>query len=268
LIGGYQLAGLEVLSREGALDILSCLGAAGGLGFSELKPLTKTAKTLSSRLKELSEAGLIAKDRRVYTITESGRDVLKLARELERRIGGEAKSPIRVDQLSRVCVEAYREYLRGYVEALSRHFGGRLVSVVVFGSVARGRARVNEGDIDVLVIVEDWRAEAWERLEELAGVEEELRKGGLSRLLAKRGIWPVLQNYPLSREEAGVFQRIYLDMVFEAIVLYDLDGFFESLMDRLRRRLAELGSRRVQLPDGSWYWVLKPDLKFGEDVTI
>ena len=109
------MAGIEVLSREGALDILSCLGAAGGLGFSELKPLTKTAKTLSSRLKELSEAGLIAKDRRVYTITESGRDVLKLARELERRIGGEAESPIRVDQLSRVCVEAYREYLRGYV---------------------------------------------------------------------------------------------------------------------------------------------------------
>jgi len=262
------LGGLDILSREGALDILDCLRAVEGLGFSELKPLTKTAKTLSSRLKELSEAGLIAKDRRLYIITESGREVLKLARELERRIEKRPTNLVRVDQLDRVCIEAYREYLRRYVEALSQHFGQRLVSVVVFGSVARGTAKINEGDIDVLVVVEDWRAETWERLEELAGVEEEVRKGGLSRLLVRRGIWPVLQNFPLSREEARVFQRIYLDMVFEAIVLYDGEGFFEYLMDRLTRRLAELGSRRVQLPDGSWYWLLKPDLKFGEDVTI
>jgi hypothetical protein len=27
----------------------------------------------------------------------------------------------------------------------------------------------------------------------------------------------------------------------------------------VRRRMAELGSTRVELPDESWYWDLKPD---------
>ena len=42
--------------------------------------------------------------------------------------------------------------LRLYVEALGRHFGERLVSVVVFGSQARGEARP-ESDLDVLIVV-------------------------------------------------------------------------------------------------------------------
>jgi hypothetical protein len=29
-----------------------------------------------------------------------------------------------------------------------------------------------------------------------------------------------------------------------------------------------LGSRRVYLADGSWYWDLKPDFRFGEVVEI
>ena len=36
----------------------------------------------------------------------------------------------------------------------------------------------------------------------------------------------------------------------------------------LRRRLAELGSRRIELADGSWYWDLKPDLRPGEMIEL
>ncbi|KPV63686.1 MAG: hypothetical protein AOA66_0708 [Candidatus Bathyarchaeota archaeon BA2] len=57
-------------------------------------------------------------------------------------------------------------------------------------------------------------------------------------------------------------------MILEGVILYDKDNFITLLLERLRKRLEELGSRRIQLPNGSWYWVLKPDLKAGEDLVI
>jgi hypothetical protein len=32
--------------------------------------------------------------------------------------------------------------------------------------------------------------------------------------------------------------------------------------------MAELGSRRIELPDGGWYWDLKPDWRPGEVVDL
>ena len=46
------------------------------------------------------------------------------------------------------------------------------------------------------------------------------------------------------------------------------DGFFAAVLDRLRQRLAELGSRRCVDPDGYEYWDLKPDWKPGDVVEL
>ena len=56
-------------------------------------------------------------------------------------------------------------------------------------------------------------------------------------------------------------------MVEDAIILYDRGGFFGEVLGRLRRRLEELGARRVRL-GRRWYWVLKGDFRFGEVVEI
>jgi hypothetical protein len=51
-------------------------------------------------------------------------------------------------------------------------------------------------------------------------------------------------------------------------ILRDRDGFFAAVLERLRRRLAELGSRRHVDRDGYEYWDLKPDWKPGDVVTL
>ena len=68
-------------------------------------------------------------------------------------------------------------------------------------------------------------------------------------------------------EEAKRLVPLYLDMVEDAILIYDKGGFFKSVLERLRQKLEELGARRVKLGRG-WYWVLKPDAKFGEVIEI
>jgi hypothetical protein len=56
---------------------------------------------------------------------------------------------------------------------------------------------------------------------------------------------------------------LFLDMVEDMIILLDPEGFLQSYLDALRKRLLALGSKRI-CRDGSWHWLLKPDYVPGE----
>jgi hypothetical protein len=99
-------------------------------------------------------------------------------------------------------------------------------------------------------------------------VTEALHNGPAAQLRERGLAEPYLSYLVLSEEEADRNRYLYLDMIDEAILLYDPDGFFAERLQRLRERLAQLGARRVWLPDGSWYWDLKPDLKLGEEFEL
>ena len=259
---------LRILSRNGAIEILKILSDINKVRFSDLNKVVRNPRTLSARLTELTDAGLIERQKKFYQITDQGSVALSLVRELESTVRIPRKGSFRLKELERIPLKVFREYLRHYCELLYNHFKDRLVSVVVFGSVPRGTARVNESDIDVLVVVDGWKGKLWDRVEELARIEDKLHGTTVYRMLSRTKIWPIIQNYPLSMEEAGRFNRIYLDMIFDGAILYDKDNFITLTLEKLRKRLEELGSRRIQLPNGSWYWVLKPSLKAGEDLII
>jgi len=59
---------------------------------------------------------------------------------------------------------------------------------------------------------------------------------------------------PLLRtpEEASRLIPIYLDMVEDAIILYDRDSFFKNILNRLRKGLNELNAKRVRMGK-MWY---------------
>ena len=46
---------------------------------------------------------------------------------------------------------------------------------------------------------------------------------------------------------------LYLDMVEDAIIVYDKDDFFRKILQNVRNRLKELGSKRVRMGK-RWYW--------------
>jgi len=56
-------------------------------------------------------------------------------------------------------------------------------------------------------------------------------------------------------------------MVEDARILHDEGGFLAAYLERLRQRLVALGSRRIWR-GSAWHWVLKPDLKPGETITL
>jgi hypothetical protein len=54
-----------------------------------------------------------------------------------------------------------------------------------------------------------------------------------------------------------------LDMVEDALILHDRQGFMKRRLTRLEERLKVLGARRIWRGN-AWFWDLKPDYRPGE----
>lgn len=163
-----------------------------------------------------------------------------------------------------VLHDAFDSPQRQVLDAIKTVYGDRLVSVVVYGSVARGTMRF-DSDLDLLVVArglpkgQPRRRVEFEAVERL--VEPEMRR------LADLGIETELSVVFKTPEEVEIGSPLFFDMVEDAKILFDRDGAFARRLDRLRRRMAELGSKRVWLGN-AWYWILKPDYKPGEVFEI
>lgn len=151
-----------------------------------------------------------------------------------------------------------------YSKILTQVLGDALISVVLYGSVARGSA-TGGSDIDLVIIVKDLPAGQLKRKEILADADketepalEELRRDGIDASFSR-----ILKT----PDEASSITPLYLDLVEDAILLFDRDGFFYSILSRLRQRLRSLGARRVS-SGRILYWDLKPDFKAGERFSL
>ncbi len=167
--------------------------------------------------------------------------------------------------VGRVSAE-YRGLLEDYVSYLLNHFGDRLRSVCLFGSVARGEA-TPESDIDVLVVAEGLPQDLGSRFRETNWIHMKLKKTESYRSLRARGRNCLISDIPLTPEEVDKHPPILLDMVDDGIILYDRDDFLKNVLRRLSERLKELGAKKVKTEKGH-YWILKPDAKPSEVVEI
>lgn len=155
--------------------------------------------------------------------------------------------------------EGARPILRPYLADIFSRLGERVVSIALYGSFARGEERP-ESDIDLLMVLDGYE---WGGI---APSGEALRL--TQRLLELRGVYHTIQPLPLTREQARHHRPLYLDMVEDAIILYDRELFLTGVLGAVRERLRSLGAERRRLPDGSWYWVLKPSVREGEVIEV
>jgi uncharacterized protein len=145
-----------------------------------------------------------------------------------------------------------------------RHYGDRLVSLVVFGSVGRGTPRP-DSDIDFLVVARDLPDGRMPRVDDYLAVERALkpvldqaRAGGACVELS-----PVFKT----PEEARQGSLLFLDMIDDARFLQDSEDFFRDALAGFKARLDRLGARRIWMGN-AWVWDLKPDYKPGDVFEI
>jgi hypothetical protein len=161
-------------------------------------------------------------------------------------------------------LERYARLVDLLGEELRAVYGTRLVSVAVYGSVGRGTPRA-DSDVDVLIVVRALPRGRFARVREYLPVERRLAADLAS---ASSGGGPIAIS-PVFKtpEEVEHGSPLFLDMVEDARIVHDPEGFLVGYLDRLRARLLELGARRIWLGN-AWYWDLKPDLKPGEIIHL
>lgn len=168
-----------------------------------------------------------------------------------------------IDASSRL--PALRETLEGALVRECRGFyGERLVSLVEYGSVSRGKIHP-ESDLDLLIVFDPWVNDYRAYCLEFSAIEAAVARE--VEACARAG-WQVRLS-PIFKGRAAVEygSPLFLDMVEDARILFDLDHFFARRLERLRERLRALGSKRIWEGE-TWYWDLKPDWQPGDIIEL
>ena len=146
------------------------------------------------------------------------------------------------------------------LEACRLHYGDRLRSLAVFGSVGRGTAKP-DSDIDLLIVADGLPHGRIARVDEFRTIENFMRPH-LDRA-ARIKLNPRLSPVFKTPEELERGTPLLLDMTEDARILHDPDHCLRNTLERLTSRLKELGSKRVWRGE-DWYWDLKPDYRPGD----
>lgn len=152
----------------------------------------------------------------------------------------------------------YERLLRRLTELCQAHYGERLVSLVIYGSLGRGTA-TPESDVDFLIVAEGLPNGRIPRVQEFLSIERQLQEEFDFRF----ELSPVFKT----PAEVQLGSPLFLDMTEDAVFLIDRQGFFQNYLVDLRARLRKLGAKRIWLGN-AWYWDLKPDYRPGEVFEI
>ena len=161
--------------------------------------------------------------------------------------------------------ERFQKLAERLLAEIRSFYGERLVSIILFGSVARETQNF-DSDLDLLIIAEKLPQGRMKRIREFGSVENKVEPF-LKTLKQKEGINTYVSAIIKSPEEAEEGSPLFLDMVEDAKILFDRDGFFGAVLARLRMRLKELGAKRIWRGN-AWYWGLKPDFKPGDVIEL
>lgn len=162
--------------------------------------------------------------------------------------------------------QEFQPLLAALVRETAEEYGAGLCSMVLYGSLARGQQHA-DSDVDVLVVAEGLPRSIFARNVQFRSVVAAVRRSREVRESWRDGIMPAISAILFAPEELIDTPRLLLDVAEDGMVLVD-DGTMEAKLRELHGRLRQLGSKRVFLEDGSWYWDLKPDLVPGEVIEI
>ena len=160
--------------------------------------------------------------------------------------------------------EIFEKILGRVKEETLGYYGERLVSLCVFGSVARGTV-TPYSDIDLLIVAKDLPTGRLRRVEEFGLVEERLESTlGEAR---RAGVETCLSPFLKTPDEVRAGSWLFLDLVEDARILYDQDHFLSNYLENLKTRLVQMGAKRVW--DGEvWHWVLTPQYNPKQEIEL
>lgn len=160
----------------------------------------------------------------------------------------------------------YQNLINDFIARCRQNFGNHLKAAVLYGSVARGTSRPNS-DIDLLLVFDSLPKDRGKRTDMIFPLVQQSEESRAAATLAAQGFYPSISPFLYTIEEIERTQPILLDITEDGVILFD-NGILETKLQKLRKRLKELGAKRVIEDDGSMFWDLKPDWRPGEEIEL
>jgi len=249
------------LIDEYSLNLLKHLEVSRESSFTGLNFAIKNKKTRSERLKFLLKKKLLIQERGLYRMTERGIKFLKILEKAEAIIREE-----RIYENYDRVPYIFRNYLNSYVSLLKKNFNNNLISVILYGSVARGKWTY-ESDIDLLLIFSD-------EIVNLSGFNKTLTKITVTfekTLQLKdsnnKTIYCSLQEYPIFLNDLDNFRTLFYDIAMDGIILYDRVNVGLSFIERINKRILNKNIKRIFISDKNFYWK-RNNVEFGELIEL
>lgn len=167
-----------------------------------------------------------------------------------------------------MTTNTYAAAFSGILDALPtaarQVYGERLLSLVLFGSVARGTMRP-DSDIDLLVVAEPLPEDRFGRVREFEAVEARLAPQFAAARTADVNTFlsPIFKT----RAELAEGSFVFLDLPDEGRILHDPQAVAATYLASLKARLAAQGARRIDF-GGGHYWLLQPDAPPGTPIPL
>lgn len=157
--------------------------------------------------------------------------------------------------------EYFQPYIKGFFEFLRNKLNENFLSLILYGSIARGTWK-EESDIDLLLIISDETLEILEKSDILKGIVDFYLEFNFKKYdynYSSNSIDLLI----LTSEELSTFRTLFYDIALDGIILYDKEDMGFNLISCYRNRIKEKRLKRVFLDLDDFYWK-RQDIKFGD----
>jgi len=154
---------------------------------------------------------------------------------------------------------AYVNIILHILKNLKEKCGGNLLSLGLFGSLARNMAR-ETSDLDFLVIFENLPDSLGERLKLLIRFEDAREIQNEVTFLNENSIFPRFSYHPLQKSELQITPLI-IDVSFDMKIIYDTN-ILENFLFELKKTIKEFDIKRIYLNKNNYY--LDLNIPFGQ----
>lgn len=160
----------------------------------------------------------------------------------------------------------FRNYLYNFLGKIKEVFKGKLLSMILFGSVARGKW-TNQSDIDLFLIFSN-NSLKHKKLERKL-IDIILKFEEINELLDQNGnnIHASIQPITLLLKDLDNFRTLFYDFAMDGKIIFDKNEIGLKFIKKIKKRIKSLGLKRIFIDDNDFYWKHK-DVKFGEIIEI
>ncbi|MHA1439308.1 MAG: nucleotidyltransferase family protein [Promethearchaeota archaeon] len=154
---------------------------------------------------------------------------------------------------------AYANLILKIFLSLKEKFGKNLLSLGIYGSVARNNAK-KESDLDLFLIFQEITGNICERLDLLLEIENTKIIQEELKFLYKKKFYPTINFYPRKVSELRM-SFFTIDTAFDMKIIWDSNVLNKFLTD-INKKIKEQGITRKYLDKERYY--LDLNIKFGE----